>query len=180
MLNELNDAGAGYQRNSRNRALIVLEHGYDPVCMSFSPSRAKNDIHIEIKYHAVAGYTCVLSSLRFVARDRSICYVTPKSAAPLITLLALMLLALPNAALAASFTLTPATPSVAAGKTIYFTGSGFTRDEQVAIWATAPDQTVISGDFEFASDTGDIEVGFNVPADAIGGRWSLTAYEVLN
>src|SRR5215210_5739518 len=96
-----------------------------------------------------------------------------KIVGPIIVLLAL-LLALPNAALAASFTLTPEQPSVAAGQIININGSGFTRGEQVAIWATAPDQTVISGDFEFAKgDAGQIDIGFRVPNDALGGRWSL-------
>jgi hypothetical protein len=99
-----------------------------------------------------------------------------KIAGLIVGLLAL-LLALPNAALAASFTLTPVQPSVAAGKIIDFIGTGFTRDEQVAIWATAPDQTVIGGDFEFAEgDEGRIDIGFKVPDDALTGRWSLTAY----
>jgi hypothetical protein len=101
-------------------------------------------------------------------------------AGPLAVLLAL-LLALPSAALAASFTLTPVQPSVAAGRTITILGSGFTRGEQVAIWATAPDQTVISGDFEFAEgDAGQIDIGFRVPDDALGGRWSLTAYGFIS
>src|SRR5215213_7705808 len=101
-------------------------------------------------------------------------------AGPLAVLLAL-LLALPSAALAASFTLIPAQPSVAAGQTINILGSGFTRGEQVAIWATAPDQTVISGDFEFAEgDAGQIDIGFKVPDDALGGRWSLTAYGFIS
>jgi hypothetical protein len=99
-----------------------------------------------------------------------------KIAGPLLVLLA-VLLALPNAALAATFTLTPEQPSVAAGQVININGSGFTRGEQVAIWATAPDQSVISGDFEFAKgDQGLIDIGFKVPQDALGGRWSLTAY----
>jgi len=103
-----------------------------------------------------------------------------KIAGPLVVLLALLLV-LPSAALAASFTLTPTQPGVAAGQTIFFTGSGFTRGEQVAIWATAPDQTVISGDFEFAEgDAGLIDVGFDVPQDALGGRWSLTAYGFIS
>src|SRR5262245_41958616 len=86
----------------------------------------------------------------------------------------LLLLALPSAALATSFPLIPEQPSVAAGQTLGFVGAGFKRDEQVAIWATAPDQTVIGGDFEFAKgDEGRIDVGFKVPKDAIGGRWSL-------
>ncbi len=103
-----------------------------------------------------------------------------KIAGPIVFLLAL-LLALPNAALAASFTLTPAQPSVGAGQTISFIGTGFTRGERVAIWATAPDQTVIGGDFEFAEgDAGRIDIGFNVPQDALGGRWSLTAYGFIS
>jgi len=103
-----------------------------------------------------------------------------KIAGPIVVLL-MLLLALPSAALAASFTLTPAQPSVAAGQTINIIGTGFTPGEQVAIWATAPDQTVISGDFEFAErDTGLIDVGFNVPQDALGGRWSLTAYGFIS
>ena len=103
-----------------------------------------------------------------------------KIAGPIVVVLAL-LLALPNAALAASFTLTPAQPSVAAGQTINFSGTGFTPGEQVAIWATAPDQTVIGGDFEFAKrDTGLIDIGFKVPQDALGGRWSLTAYGFIS
>ena len=103
-----------------------------------------------------------------------------KIAGPLVVLVAL-LLALPSAALAAAFTLTPTTPGVAAGQTMFFTGSGFTPGEQVAIWATAPDQTVISGDFEFAKGaTGDLDIGFKVPEDALGGRWSLTAYGFIS
>jgi hypothetical protein len=99
---------------------------------------------------------------------------------PLIGLLA-VLLALPGAALAAAFTLTPVQPSVAAGHTINILGSGFTPGEQVAIWATAPDQTVISGDFEFAKGaSGEIDIGFKVPDDALGGRWSLTAYGFIS
>lgn len=94
--------------------------------------------------------------------------------------LLLALLALPEAARAQSFTLTPEQPSVAAGQRISFVGTGFRRDEQVAIWATAPDQTVIGGDFGLAADNaGRIEFGFEVPKDAIGGRWSLTAYGLV-
>ncbi|HEU5100127.1 MAG TPA: hypothetical protein VFU22_13960 [Roseiflexaceae bacterium] len=96
----------------------------------------------------------------------------------MIGLLALLaLLALPEAALAQGLALAPEQPSVAAGRTISFVGSGFRPNEQVAIWATAPDQTVIGGDFAYGEgETGRIEVAFNVPDDALGGRWSLTAY----
>jgi hypothetical protein len=97
----------------------------------------------------------------------------------MIGLLALLLalLGLPDAARAQSLTLAPEQPSVAAGQAINFVGTGFRRSEQVGIWATAPDQTVIGGDFAFADgDQGRIEVRFEAPEDAIGGRWSLTAY----
>jgi hypothetical protein len=92
----------------------------------------------------------------------------------------LVLLALPEAALAQSLTLTPEQPSVAAGRTISFAGLGFRPNEQVAIWATAPDQTVIGGDFAYGEgDTGRIGFGFEVPGDALGGRWSMTAYGLV-
>jgi hypothetical protein len=99
----------------------------------------------------------------------------------MIGLLALLaLLALPDAALAQSLTLAPEQPSVAAGRAITFVGSGFRRDEQVAIWVTAPDQTVIGGDFVYGQgDAGRIVVAFEVPGDALGGRWSLTAYGLV-
>ena len=91
--------------------------------------------------------------------------------------LLLALLALPVAARAEGFTLAPAQPSVAAGRTIEFAGAGFTRGERVATWFTAPDQSVLSGGFANAlGDAGRIEVAFKVPKDAIGGRWSITAY----
>jgi hypothetical protein len=100
----------------------------------------------------------------------------------MIGLLALLaLLALPEAALAQGLTLAPDQPSVAAGNSISFTGSGFVRGEQVAIWSTAPDQTVIGGDFAYAEgDTGRITFGFDVPGDALGGRWSMTAYGLVS
>lgn len=89
----------------------------------------------------------------------------------------LALLALPQAALAQSLTLAPDQPSVAAGRAIGFVGSGFRPGEQVAIWATAPDQTVIGGDFAYGDGgTGRIAFAFDVPSDALGGRWSMTAY----
>ncbi len=98
-----------------------------------------------------------------------------KIAGPIVFLLAL-LLALPNAALAASFTLTPAQPSVGAGQTISFIGTGFTRGERVAIWATAPDQTVIGGDFEFAEgDAGFISKTPVIATFEVQGRDPATA-----
>jgi hypothetical protein len=96
-----------------------------------------------------------------------------------ISLLAALLVitAIPAAAHAADYGLTPEQPSVAAGRTIFFTGTGFVRGERVVTWATAPDQTVFGGNYVIAEGSdGKIEVGFDVPRNAIGGRWSLTAY----
>ena len=87
------------------------------------------------------------------------------------------LLLLPTIALAADFTLQADQPTVDAGQTISFTGAGFTPGERVVTWATTPDQAVIGGDYATAeSDTGRITFSFRVPANAIGGRWAMTAY----
>jgi len=89
----------------------------------------------------------------------------------------LALLALPGAVRAQAFTLVPDTPGVVAGQSIMFTGTGFVEGERVATWATAPDQAVVGGETAFAKDTeGRIRVSFQVPKDAIGGRWALTAF----
>jgi hypothetical protein len=92
-------------------------------------------------------------------------------------MLLLALLAPPSAAEAQAYTLSPEQPSVAAGEWISFRGSGFTRDERVVTWATAPDQAVIGGNYTHAEGGGGaIEFAFKVPDDAIGGRWAMTAY----
>src|SRR5581483_215248 len=93
----------------------------------------------------------------------------------IIGLLALVII--PRAASAEGVTLVPEQPSVAAGKTIYFTGAGFIEGERVVTWATAPDQAVLGGDYAAAKgSSGKVEVGFTVPKNAIGGQWALTAY----
>jgi len=97
--------------------------------------------------------------------------------------LAVVLLALlvPGAALAAGFTLAPAQPTVAAGQSIAFTGTGFTSGEQVVTWATAPDQAVIGGDAVGAEGAeGRIAFSFHVPSNALGGRWAMTAYGLVS
>ncbi len=60
---------------------------------------------------------------------------------------ALLALLVPGAALAADFTLVAALPTVDAGQSISFTGTGFTLGERVVTWATAPDQAVVSGNY---------------------------------
>jgi hypothetical protein len=96
-----------------------------------------------------------------------------------ITLVAATLLALliPSAALAADFTLAPAQPTVDAGQSIVFTGAGFTPGERVVTWATAPDLAVVSGNYAGAEGAeGRITFSFQVPSNALGGRWAMTAY----
>ena len=96
---------------------------------------------------------------------------------PFIMGLLLVALALPSAAQAQSLTLLAAQPSVAAGQSITFTGTGFTKGERVVSWATSPDQAVIGGDnADSKGEQGQISITFRVPKDAIGGRWALTAF----
>lgn len=92
-------------------------------------------------------------------------------------LLALLAAALlPAAARAAGPSLTPAAPGVAAGGVIAFSGEGFSPRERIAVWATAPDQAVLEGDYAFADSKGSAQIWFRVPAGAIGGTWAITAY----
>ena len=87
------------------------------------------------------------------------------------------LLALPSAASAAEPALQPGQPVVDAGQALAFSGSGFTPGERVVTWATAPDQAVIGGTYADAGQNGgEIAFRFSVPANALGGRWAMTAY----
>lgn len=105
----------------------------------------------------------------------------PSRAIAVIAALLLALLALPGAAQAQAFTLAPSQPAVAAGQTISFVGTGFTPDERVASWITAPDQAVLGGDDDIASGAdGRVTFDFKVPVDAGGGRWSFTAYGLVS
>ncbi|HET9223017.1 MAG TPA: hypothetical protein VFO07_10960 [Roseiflexaceae bacterium] len=97
--------------------------------------------------------------------------------AALAVLIGAALLALPGAASAAEPALQPGQPVVDAGQAIGFTGSGFTPGERVVTWATAPDQAVIGGTYADAGQNGgEIAFHFSVPANALGGRWAMTAY----
>jgi hypothetical protein len=97
--------------------------------------------------------------------------------AALAILIGAALLALPGAAWAAEPALQPEQPVVDAGQAIGFTGSGFTPGERVVTWATAPDQAVIGGTYADAGQNGgEIAFRFSVPANALGGRWAMTAY----
>jgi hypothetical protein len=95
----------------------------------------------------------------------------------LIAGLLLVLLVLPGAVRAEGYSLAPQQPAVDAGQALSFVGTGFTRGERVVTWITTPDQSVIGGDYAGAEGAaGRVEVSFEVPKDAIGGRWALTAY----
>lgn len=93
----------------------------------------------------------------------------------LLALLAAALLT-PLSARAAGPRLTPTTSSVTAGDVIRLSGEGFAAKERIAVWATAPDQAVLGGDFVSANDSGQAQISFRIPASAIGGTWAITAY----
>jgi hypothetical protein len=96
---------------------------------------------------------------------------------PLVLLMLSLLVSPTASAQSAPYTLAPVAPSVAAGSSLDFVGSGFVRGERVSSWATTPDQRVIGGSFATATGReGRIELAFDVPRDAVGGRWSLTVY----
>ncbi len=98
----------------------------------------------------------------------------PRRAALLLALV--IALALPAGARAADLTLTALAATVNAGEAIRFVGAGFVPGERVVTWATAPDQDVLSGDEETAGVDGRVELSFEVPRNALGGRWAFTAY----
>jgi hypothetical protein len=92
-------------------------------------------------------------------------------------LLLSIVLDLPAAHAQTAPTIQPTTLTVVAGETIRFTGGGFANGERVATWATAPDGSVYSGDYFYAARAdGTAELTFNVPGEALGGRWGFTAY----
>ena len=82
----------------------------------------------------------------------------------------------PRAALAEQFMLIPSAPSVVAGSTIGFAGSGFIPDERVSIWFTSPRQSVLGGGYANTLENSRFSYEFEVPSEALGGVWSITAY----
>jgi hypothetical protein len=82
----------------------------------------------------------------------------------------------PRSAHAQTLTLTPSEPTIAAGRVIEFSGSGFMAGERVSMWFTTPHQSVLGGGFASATRDGLISRGFRVPSEAIGGTWFATAY----
>lgn len=92
-------------------------------------------------------------------------------------LLAVLVLPLPGVARAQAITLEPEQLVVEAGSAIRFIGTNFQPGEKVGWWATAPDGVVLGGEEVRASrDRGYIEILFDVPSHALGGRWAMTAY----
>ncbi|MEI6778884.1 MAG: hypothetical protein WCK70_18450 [Chloroflexales bacterium] len=93
----------------------------------------------------------------------------------LLTLMAVVLLT-PVAARATGPSLTAPTPRVTAGEIIWLRAEGFIPGERIVFWTTAPNQAVLSGDYEVADHNGYAEIGFRVPSNAISGTWAITAY----
>lgn len=65
---------------------------------------------------------------------------------------------------------------VAAGKRVNFRGDGFRPNESVSIWATRPDGSATEFPTEVGQSGGSVFFYFDVPGDAVAGRWSMTAY----
>ncbi|HMO56487.1 MAG TPA: hypothetical protein PKA05_01360 [Roseiflexaceae bacterium] len=82
----------------------------------------------------------------------------------------------PHAGRAGEAGVQPLTSHVQAGQTIEFQGIGFASGERIAIWATAPDQSVLGGEFAGANRAGEARIRFQVPRDALSGTWAITAF----
>jgi hypothetical protein len=91
-----------------------------------------------------------------------------------VALLVLVLVLLPRMSTASDTTLEPFQPEVSAGEKIRFRGTNFYSDERVSSWATAPDEAVMAGEFARANGSGEVTFSFQVPRDAVGGRWSMS------
>jgi hypothetical protein len=70
--------------------------------------------------------------------------------------------------------------SLSAGEWIVFTGAGFTPNERVSVWSTAPNGVVLGGEFYRADPGGNVWFDRRIADDAIGGRWAMTAYGDLS
>ncbi|MEN9936610.1 MAG: hypothetical protein RLZZ387_3189 [Chloroflexota bacterium] len=90
--------------------------------------------------------------------------------------LAVLLIAAPHRSRAGGFGLAPMFPSAVAGQRLEFQGTGFAPDELVSVWATAPDGSVLGGGRLHASEAGEARVSFELPFNAIGGNWAVTAW----
>lgn len=66
--------------------------------------------------------------------------------------------------------------AITAGQTVEFFGTGFNPRERVGFWATAPDGAVLGGRYVRSNGNGEIRFDVSLPADSLGGRWSMTAY----
>ncbi|NJP05619.1 MAG: hypothetical protein HC837_08355 [Chloroflexaceae bacterium] len=103
-------------------------------------------------------------------------YLTLIVALIVVVLLTATMMTSQPAAQAEGLTLEPIMPSVRAGETIEFLGSGFRNNERVSNWATMPNQAVLGGDPAYATDgRGSVLITFKIPSDAPGGTWWLTA-----
>jgi hypothetical protein len=81
-----------------------------------------------------------------------------------------------SAAATSSVTLQAVSPTSNAGDSIEFKGTGFNPRERVGFWATAPDGAVLGGRYVRSNGNGEISFDFGVPADALNGRWAMTAF----
>lgn len=99
-----------------------------------------------------------------------------RAAAVFALALAVLVVLAPRGSQAGGFGLAPAFPSAVAGQVLVFQGSGFAPGEWVSVWATAPDGSVLGGGRLSASATGEARITFELPLNAVGGNWAITAY----
>lgn len=79
------------------------------------------------------------------------------------------------------FTLAPLQPSATAGQVIEFAAAGFEEGERITAWATDPYEAVVSaGDVFAQGERGTAVIAFEVPENALGGRWHLTAMGIMS
>ena len=71
----------------------------------------------------------------------------------------------------------PAAPQVAVGAAVIFSGTGFTANEQISLWETAPGGVVTTLPGTQADGTGGFSASVSFPSN---GQWQVTAHGVTS
>ena len=97
-------------------------------------------------------------------------------------LLLALLLALPGAARADSKgpTLEAKQSEVEAGRTLKFTGKGFSPNKVVSVWASKGNDNYKDDSRPVADDDGEIKFDFSIPNDIETGQWVMNAEDTAN
>jgi hypothetical protein len=62
------------------------------------------------------------------------------------------------------------------GERINFHGAGFNQNENIKIWVTRPDGNALAIETGITQRGGDVNFSYDIPGDALPGRWSATVY----